>query len=87
MRCPTCKRRTTKTITRFDEEGKAVMRGCPACFRHKARGHIHTGKKIWSGYEAYGVEKTIQKNHDWIEGVAARAAKMRRTAHHSGFHR
>ncbi len=89
MRCPnkSCGRETDRTISRFDEDGKLLMEGCPSCFRHRTRGHIHTGRKIWTGPEAYGDKKDTEMNYEFLDRMSTRAAKMRREAHHSGFRR
>lgn len=91
MRCPNrrCRRVTDRLKCMVNRRGRAKW-GCASCIRvlagfEKPDRNLYTGRKIWSGYAAYGVEKTIQKNHDWIEKVSERAARMRRTAHHSGF--
>ena len=39
---------------------------------------VRTGKKIWHSYEVYGVEKTKQKNQDWIQHQQEKAAASRR---------
>jgi hypothetical protein len=55
--------------------------GCPKCIwtftRRKRDGNVRTGRKIWPAYEVYGTQKTIEKNHEWIEGVTHRAARNR----------
>jgi hypothetical protein len=51
------------------------------------RGHIHTGRKIWTGPDAYGDKKDTEMNYEFLDRVTARAAYMRKTAHHSGFQR
>ena len=64
-----------------DKNGK-LKRGCPSCVGGR-REQVRTGRKIWSAYEVYGVDKTIEKNHEWAENLQKRAAHMRRTTHHS----
>jgi hypothetical protein len=84
MKCQNkrCGLPTARTITTFRANRKTgkvrKIEGCPSCFDHIMERNLYTGRKIWQGYAAYGVKKTIQKNQDWIEGVAARAAKNRR---------
>jgi hypothetical protein len=40
--------------------------------------HVRTNRKIWPAYEAYGKEKTIEKNNEWAEGLQRRAAQRRK---------
>ena len=87
MICPNCRFETTRTISRFDEDGKHVTTGCPSCFHYVQRGHIHTGRKIWTGPEAYGDKKDTEMNWEFLDRVTERAAKMRKEAHHSFFQR
>jgi hypothetical protein len=85
MRCPNrkCRKQTGRTITAY--RGTKMVTGCPSCFEARMSPNVRTNKKIWTGKDAYGEAKTKQMNRDWIEGSAERAAKMRKTAHHSGF--
>lgn len=84
MKCPNkrCGRETDRTITAFRtnrNSGKArKVEGCPACFEHVMERNVYSGRKIWTGHEAYGAKKTTQKNWDWIEKSKERAAKNRR---------
>jgi hypothetical protein len=41
-------------------------------------GRVRTNRKIWPAYEVYGKNKTIEKNHLWMEGLQRRAAQRRR---------
>ena len=80
MKCPNrrCRRTCNRVLITADDKGK-LRRGCRVCFRRDT--HVRTNRKIWHAYEVYGVEKTIQKNHDWIDNMAAKAAHNRRTAY------
>jgi len=78
--CPNCGFENARLLTTADKEGK-LRQGCTRCIGQMRR--LYTGRKLWTGYQAYGKENTMQKNRDWIEKVAERAAHMRRTAHHS----
>lgn len=83
MICPGCGRDAVRIITHCSPEtGRVDREGCSSCFDGAPREHVYTGKKIWHAYEAYGVNKTIEKNHEWIKKVGERAARSRRdTAH------
>jgi hypothetical protein len=82
MRCPTCKQESDRIIIAFPvnrETGRMrKVEGCENCFRPQVDAHVYTGKKIWHGYEAYGVKKTMQMNQDWAANLQVRAARRRR---------
>lgn len=87
MRCPNreCRATVSKLITVALPDGRLV-RGCPECITLR-RERVRTGRRIWPSHEVYGVEGVREKNREWAENVAKRAAYMRRTAHHSFFQR
>lgn len=72
MRCPHAKR-SLKLI--FLKDGSAV---CPSCYTGPSDRNVRTGKKIWAGSEVYTPSQIEQKNHDWFERTAARAAENRK---------
>lgn len=79
MRCPNkkCRRQTGRLIIKFTKDGKK-LEGCPECLPLGGTPKVRTGKKIWAGSEVYTQEQMQEKNHNWITGVADRAANMRR---------
>lgn len=71
--CPHAKR---AHLLYFDKNGLPF---CAGCFRgEKKRVNVYSGRKIWAGSQVYTPSQIEQKNHDWIERTAARAADMRR---------
>ena len=81
MKCPSCGGDVGRIITTFRKTrsgGVRKVEGCRDCFQIQLERKPYTGRKIWSAYDAYGVKKTIQMNHDWIERTAAKAARNRR---------
>lgn len=87
MLCPHCGRPTGRLITRATRDGKLIT-GCPSCYEpaaNTANENLYTGRKIWTGVDADGPRKNTQKIHDWLDKTKEKAARMRRTAHHSRF--
>ncbi len=72
-----CRRETSKMLVIFAKDG-SKREGCPACIMPGGDKRVRTGKKIWAGSEVYTRSQIEQKNYDWIERTAARAAEMRR---------
>ena len=54
------------------------VEGCQSCFDSVPLEHVYTGQKIWPAYAAYGKDKTIEKNHEWIKNMETKAARNRR---------
>lgn len=79
MICPNknCRQVTDREVTKVDKHGKART-GCWACFDRAPLEHAYTGKKIWSGEAAYGVEKNKEKNYEYGQKLIANAATQRR---------
>ena len=79
MRCPNkhCGIETSRMVIKTDRSGK-VSEGCPACLPPIGTAHLYTGKKIWAGSQAYTPSQIEQKNHDWFDRTANRAADMRK---------
>lgn len=83
MKCPNkrCRRETPKILftLRTDRKSGKVkpVEGCPACFEHLKAAALYTGRKIWLGTEAYGEDKTREKNHEWGKKITERAAHNR----------
>jgi len=85
MQCPNrkCRKVVTRIVILALRSGRLV-RGCGHCIENR-RHRIRTNRKVWPSYEVYGVDKTIEKNHQWAENLERKAGRMRRTAHHSFF--
>jgi hypothetical protein len=80
MICPNkkCGRETGRLNVKVDEHGN-VYEGCPACLPISgATPNVRSGRKIWAGSQCYTKSQIEQKNYDWIERTAERAANMRR---------
>jgi len=79
MRCPNkaCRRQTGRLIIKFTKDGEK-LEGCPACMERAGLPNVRTGRKIWAGSQVYTPSQIEQKNHDWFDRTANRAAAMRR---------
>lgn len=79
MKCPNkkCRRETDREVTQVDRHGK-VSTGCHACLHRQTHPHLYTGRKIWTGEDAYGVERNAEMNHEFEKKAMANAAQQRR---------
>lgn len=79
MKCPNkkCRRETDREVTKVDKQGK-VTTGCHACLHRQAHPHLYSGKKIWTGQDAYGVERNAELNYEFEKQTMESAARTRR---------
>jgi uncharacterized Zn finger protein (UPF0148 family) len=77
LRCPHA---DDSLVVSADRDGNIFCPSCRPVLR--ADGHVYTGKKIWHAYQAYGKDKTIEKNQHWIEHLKERAAAQRKKVSH-----
>lgn len=79
MKCPNkkCRRVTDRQITKVDKTGR-VYTGCHVCLPREFNAHVYTGRKIWTGEDAYGVERNAEMNYDFEKKAMEGAARQRR---------
>jgi hypothetical protein len=82
MECPQCHRGTPRIIVGFRRDLTKVE-GCPHCYKGTGEvdrdANLYTGRKIWTGNDAYGKKRCREMNHNWVDRMADRAAERART--------